>query len=196
MVCLISLAAFILGAASDTWVLNFWILDGSRRLTTLLWEAQDFGCKSKRSVARNSASRTSGGLCPFASGVTGHGRMVNLGLGPLCMIVSHTRVVFSLVQFRIRLSNVGLTRWAHLLTRALICQIELYAVVLLRFLAQDMLCNRRVLIFVDTDAARFCLIRGSSKSGTMSRLIEAFDSLDSSCPMGFIGWRGLPLSAT
>ena len=39
-------------------------------------------------------------------------------------------------------------------------------------------CNRRVLIFVDNDAARFCLIKGLSRSSTMSSLIEAFDSLD------------------
>ena len=66
---------------------------------------------------------------------------------------------------------------------ALICQIELYAVVLLRFLLQGMLSNRRVLIFVDNDTSRFCLIRGLSKSSAMSRLIVAFDSLDSFCAM-------------
>ena len=31
---------------------------------------------------------------------------------------------------------------------------------------------------MDNDAARFCLIKGLSRSSTMSSLIEAFDSLD------------------
>eukprot|EP00439_Symbiodinium_sp_Y106_P066632 s2715_g10.t2 len=66
---------------------------------------------------------------------------------------------------------------------ALICQIELYAVVLLRFMLRRTFCNRRVLIFVDNDAARFCLIKGLSRSSTMSSLIEAFDSLDGNDPM-------------
>ena len=66
---------------------------------------------------------------------------------------------------------------------ALICQIELYAVVLLRFMLRRTFCNRRVLIFVDNDAARFCLIRGLSRSSTMSSLVEAFDSLDGNDPM-------------
>ena len=66
---------------------------------------------------------------------------------------------------------------------ALICQIELYAVVLLRFMLRKTFCNRRVLIFVDNDAARFCLIRGLSRSSTMGSLVEAFDSLDGKDPM-------------
>ena len=66
---------------------------------------------------------------------------------------------------------------------ALICQIELYAVVLLRFMLRKTFCNRRVLIFVGNDAARFCLIRGLSRSSTMGSLVEAFDSLDGKDPM-------------
>ena len=36
---------------------------------------------------------------------------------------------------------------------------------------------------MDNDAARFCLIKGLSRSSTMSSLVEAFDSLDGNDPM-------------
>ena len=122
-------------------------------------------------------------VSPSASGLMVRGRMAILELGPSCMIVSNTRAEFSQVQFRKPSFSDGLMTWARRMSPRSSVRLSFYAVVLLRFMLGKTFCNRRVLIFVDNDAARFCLIRGLSRSSTMGSLVEAFDSLDGKDPM-------------
>ena len=60
----------------------------------------------------------------------------------------------------------------------LICQVELYAVVAIRFHLSELLHNRRSIWWVDNEAARFSLIKGLSASPTMRSLTRAFYSLE------------------
>ena len=63
-----------------------------------------------------------------------------------------------------------------------ICQIELYVVVLVRWQFPKRLHNRRLLCWVDNDAARFCLIKGLSPSVAMRELVREFYSVDAFAP--------------
>ena len=55
-----------------------------------------------------------------------------------------------------------LDKWTGTVGDQLICQIELYAMVALRWTLADMLRDRRSLWWVDNDAARYAVIKGSS----------------------------------
>ena len=61
----------------------------------------------------------------------------------------------------------------------IICQIELYVMVLVRLLFKDQLQNRRTIWWVDNDAARFCIIKGLSPSLTMKVLIREYYAVNS-----------------
>ena len=122
-------------------------------------------------------------VSPSASGTDGSWEDGNSGIGAVVYdCLKHEGRVFAGA-----VPEAVLQRWIDDMGSpdepALICQIELYAVVLLRFMLRKTFCNRRVLIFVDNDTARFCLIRGLSRSSTMGSLVEAFDSLDGKDPM-------------
>ena len=60
----------------------------------------------------------------------------------------------------------------------LICQIELFAAVAIRFHLAKFLHNRRSIWWIDNEAARFSLIKGLSVSPTMRTLTRAFYSLE------------------
>ena len=60
----------------------------------------------------------------------------------------------------------------------LISQIELFAVVAIRFHLSKFLHNRRSIWWIDNEAARFSLIKGLSASPTMRTLTRAFYSLE------------------
>ena len=75
-----------------------------------------------------------------------------------------------------------LERWKNLVGDQLICQIELYAMVALRWSLADLLCNRRSLWWVDNDAARYAVIKGSSPSSTMRHLVRSFYHQEISSP--------------
>lgn len=64
----------------------------------------------------------------------------------------------------------------------IICQIELYVLVLLRWLLKEEMKHRRCIFFVDNDAARFSTIKGSSSSDTMRGLVRAFFAFDLTHP--------------
>ena len=64
----------------------------------------------------------------------------------------------------------------------LICQIELYVLVLVRWQFCELLHNRRTLWWIDNDAARFCAIKGLSPSSAMRSLIREFYAQDASWP--------------
>ena len=67
-----------------------------------------------------------------------------------------------------------LTRWTHLIGEQLICQIELYAMVILRWMLKDLLMDRRSIWWVDNEAARYSAIKGISPSPVMRILVREF----------------------
>ena len=75
-----------------------------------------------------------------------------------------------------------LQRWKSMVGEHVICQIELYVMVLARLLFKDWLQNRRTIWWVDNDAARFCIIKGLSPSLTMKALIREFYAVDAEAP--------------
>ena len=75
-----------------------------------------------------------------------------------------------------------LQRWKSLVGEHVICQIELYVMVLARLSFKDWLKNRRTIWWVDNDAARFCIIKGLSPSLTMKALIREFYAVDAEAP--------------
>ena len=70
------------------------------------------------------------------------------------------------------------SEWTQTVGEQLICQVELFAVALTRWQLKDILMYRRVLLFVDNDAARGALIKGRSSSRTMDLLRKAFYAAD------------------
>ena len=75
-----------------------------------------------------------------------------------------------------------LDKWKVAIGDHLICQIELYVMVLLRWQFGNWFCNRRTIWWVDNDAARYCVIKGLSPSLTMRSLVREFYSRDSETP--------------
>ena len=64
----------------------------------------------------------------------------------------------------------------------LICHIELFVIVAVRWIFRDQFLNRRLLLFVDNEASRFAILKGGSGSKGMNNLIRTFDSLDVTHP--------------
>ena len=79
-----------------------------------------------------------------------------------------------------------LSSWRHQVGEQLICQIELFAMVTVRWSFRDLLKDRRTLWWVDNEAARFSTIKGHSPSVTMSTLVREFYRWDISHPT--FGW--------
>ena len=75
-----------------------------------------------------------------------------------------------------------LDSWKGLHGDHLICQIELFVMVQLRWQYRDWFLNRRTIWWVDNDAARYCTIKGLSPSVSMRALVRAFYQMDSSYP--------------
>ena len=72
--------------------------------------------------------------------------------------------------------------WKDLVGDHPISQIELFAVVLVRWEFQKELSNKRVLLFVDNNSARGGILKGRSSSPTMDDLLKAFYAAESSYP--------------
>ena len=75
-----------------------------------------------------------------------------------------------------------LTHWRQQVGEQLIYQIELYALVAVRWQFRDLLANRRVTWFVDNEAARFSAIKGISATLTMRILVREFFRLEATTP--------------
>lgn len=75
-----------------------------------------------------------------------------------------------------------ISAWAHQVGDQLICQIELYAMVVLRWMLRQQLAHRRSIWWVDNEAARFSVIKGMSPSATMKCLARAFYSFEVESP--------------
>ena len=72
--------------------------------------------------------------------------------------------------------------WEQLVCERLICQIELYAMVALRWMLKDTLVNRRTTWWVDNEAARFSVIKGQSPSPVMRWLVREFYNFEVEAP--------------
>ena len=75
-----------------------------------------------------------------------------------------------------------LTRWKQQVGEQLICQIELYAMVVVRWMFRDLLTNRRSIWWVDSEAARFSAIKGLSPSPAMRWLVRELYSFEVDSP--------------
>ena len=75
-----------------------------------------------------------------------------------------------------------LTLWKKAVGDHLICQIELYVMVIVRWQFRTMLHNRRSIWWVDNDSARFCVIKGLSPSPSMRALVREFYAIDAETP--------------
>ena len=75
-----------------------------------------------------------------------------------------------------------LKQWEQLVGDQLICQIELYAMVALRWMLKDTLVNRRTIWWVDNEAARFSVIKGQSPSPVMRWLVREFYNFEVEAP--------------
>ena len=101
-----------------------------------------------------------------------------------------------LAKWSQRVNQNLLALWKGLVGDHLICQIELFAIVLVRWEFQKELANKRVLLFVDNNSARGGILKGRSNSPTMDDLVTAFYMPPKSMcdPSG--GWKGFPVRAT
>eukprot|EP00435_Cladocopium_sp_Y103_P043481 s1078_g12.t1 len=81
-----------------------------------------------------------------------------------------------------RVPEVLICHWKKLVGDQLICQIELYAMVVVRWMFKDRLKDRRAVWWVDNEAARFSTIKGLSPSWTMRVLVREFYSFEVSSP--------------
>ncbi len=70
--------------------------------------------------------------------------------------------------------------WVDQLGEHIICQLELNAMVALRWSQAEKLSGRRVIWWVDNEAARYALIKGQSLSQTMNVLVREFYDAESS----------------
>ena len=73
-------------------------------------------------------------------------------------------------------------RWKSSVGDHLICQIELYVMVLVRHQFSELLHQRRSIWWVDNDAARYCTIKGLSPSPSMRALVREFYAADALRP--------------
>ena len=78
------------------------------------------------------------------------------------------------------------SKWRDLVGDQLICQIDFFAMVLVRWEWQLELSNRRVLLFVVNNSARSGVVKGRSDSPMMDDFIKAFNSIEVHLP--FFWW--------
>ena len=67
--------------------------------------------------------------------------------------------------------------WRTTVGSQIICQAEMYAVLLARFHIHELFSSRRVIIWVDNEACRFALIKSVSPSVSLLAMVQIFHSL-------------------
>jgi hypothetical protein len=72
--------------------------------------------------------------------------------------------------------------WTFIGLQQKICQIELVAVLFVRYFYRNELSNSSALYFVDNEAARFCLIKGSSPALSMYNICRAVSLVEAEFP--------------
>ena len=75
-----------------------------------------------------------------------------------------------------------LDAWHGLVGEQLICQIEMYAVLCVRWQARHLLHGRRAILFIDNEPCRYCLIKGRSPSDPLFRMAHACSCLEGAMP--------------
>lgn len=75
-----------------------------------------------------------------------------------------------------------LEAWHGLVGEQLICQIEMYAVLCIRWQARHLLHGRRAILFIDNEPCRYCLIKGRSPSDPLFRMAHACSCLEGAMP--------------
>ena len=74
------------------------------------------------------------------------------------------------------------SHWLEEAGDQIISQIELWAFVILKWSFRERLCNRRVIAWIDNEAARACAIKAKSPSPTMRALARILGDIDASFP--------------
>ena len=74
--------------------------------------------------------------------------------------------------------------WKNMSGEQIICQIEMYAALVMRFHYRDLLLNRPCIFFIDNEATRIALLKGASPSISLFRMTHAISVLDSAKPCG------------
>lgn len=126
--------------------------------------------------------RVGGERCPiliFTDGAWEDGR-AGIGAVVIDAVAGYAEVFHGVVPDEL------LKAWGKVVGEFLICQIELYIMVLIRWTFRERLTNRRAIWWVDNDAARFALIKGMSPSLTMRDLVREFYRFENTDPS--FGW--------
>ena len=104
------------------------------------------------------------------------------GIGAVVIDTASNRVVIYSGQIVESLRDA----WIQQVGEHLICQLELYAMVCIRWSLKHLLHDRRAIWWVDNEAARFAIIKGQSGSDVMNHLVRAYFSVDGGFPS--YGW--------
>eukprot|EP00435_Cladocopium_sp_Y103_P018632 s3736_g4.t1 len=81
-----------------------------------------------------------------------------------------------------RVPSFLLQAWSHLVGDQLICQIEMFAVLCIRWEARHLTHGRRVILFIDNEPCRYCLIKGRSPSDPLFRMAHACSCMEGAMP--------------
>ena len=84
-----------------------------------------------------------------------------------------------------------LNAWKHLVGEQLICQIEMFAVLCVRWKMRHLLHCRRTILFIDNEPCRFALIKGRSSSDPLFRMSHACACVEAAEPC-FIWYERVP----
>eukprot|EP00435_Cladocopium_sp_Y103_P015310 s993_g3.t1 len=75
-----------------------------------------------------------------------------------------------------------LNAWKHMVGEQFICQIEMYAVLCIRWRMRELLWKRRLILFIDNEPCRFALVKGRSPSDPLFRMSHACASIEAARP--------------
>lgn len=84
-----------------------------------------------------------------------------------------------------------LDAWKTLVGDQLICQIEMFAVLCIRWKMRHLLKGRRLLLFIDNEPCRYALIKGRSVSDPLFRMSHACACMEAAMPC-FIWYERVP----
>ena len=87
-------------------------------------------------------------------------------------------VVHALVHQRL------IDHWERVVGKQVICEVEMYAYLMARLAWTKICANRGGIVFIDNDATLACLIRATSKSDAMFRIVTVLSVLDTCSAFG------------
>ena len=74
--------------------------------------------------------------------------------------------------------------WKRVVGKQVICEVEMYAYLMARLAWTKICANRGGIVFIDNDATLACLIRATSKSDAMFRIVTVLSVLDTCSAFG------------